>query len=176
MTSFRGYVTKRAWAKAKWRELRRLPRQTRSAVRSWWWRAIGYAERLERENFELRAAADFRFKQYVEARDLAWHLRYPPIESGGALLLAAGKITNEGPGGCEYAQQEYDTGAWNCDFERRDELCWCIVADELRTLEKALREGAPHNAQAIEARRAETQGGSVHESAVACDAPESPSP
>lgn len=171
LTPFRGYITKTAWAKAKWRSACRLPRQSRSAVRSWWWRTVGYADRIERENREFRAAAEFRFRQYREAADIAYHLHYPPTDAGGALLLAADKITNEGPHGCEHADQEYDTGAWNCSHERRDEICWCAVADELRSLEKALREGAPHNAQAIEARRAATGTGAVHESAVRQDAP-----
>jgi hypothetical protein len=147
---FRGYVTKSAWARAKWREIKRLPHQTRSAIRSWWWHWTGLASRLEREATEARKSAEFRFKQFRDASDLAYHLQFPPIEAGGALLLAADKISNESAASpCEYASQEWDTGAWNCDAERRDEICWCAVASELRDLEKALRECAPFNANVI---------------------------
>lgn len=127
---------------------RRLIHETRGAIRSWWWRASGYAEHLERENADLREAADFRFKQYVAARDVAHTLRYPPIDHGGALLLAAEAITLEQPT-CENAEREWDTGAWNCDRERAGEVCWCQVASELRDLEKHLREAAPFNAAAV---------------------------
>lgn len=149
MAAFRGYTSHRGWALAKWRALRRFPSQLRSALRSWWWYWTGRAGRLEREAREWKAAAEFRFKQYVEARDLAYALRYPPTEAGGALLLAADEISLEGPNSpCEYAWQEGDTGAWNCDRERRDEVCWCLVASELRDLEKALRVAAEFNLSA----------------------------
>lgn len=144
---FRGYTSRRGWTQAKWRSLRRFPSQARMAIRSWWWHWTGLAERLEREARGAKADAAFRFQQYVTARDFAYQLRCPPVGEGAALLLAADEVDRQGPNSaCEHAWQEGDTGAWNCDRERADEVCWCFVADQLRELDKALRDAAQFNA------------------------------
>lgn len=150
MSGFRGYTSRRGWALAKWRSLRRFPSQARSAIRSWWWYWTGLADRLEREAREAKASAAFRFEQYVKARDFAYQLRCPPVGEGGALLLAADEIDLQEPNRpCEHAWQDFDTGIWNCDRERHDGICWCDVAANLRELDKALATAAEFNSQLV---------------------------
>lgn len=63
-------------------------------------------------------------------------------------------------------------------YDTRDEALAVAreYRDRCRTLLSAMSLNAEMDAQAIEARRAETQGGSVYESAVRQDAPDAPVP
>lgn len=146
MTAFRGYLTRRAWARSKWRALHRLPQQARQAVKGWWWRASGYARRLEYEAANNRLFAHQQFDRARRAEAVAYYLKYPPAGDGQSLRLAADEIDRQGQSAaCENAWMESDTGAWNCVAENGGGICWCSVAEDLRQLDKALTEGAEFN-------------------------------
>lgn len=145
MTHFRGYTSRRGWARSKWKALKRLPNQIRCAVRGWWWRASGFAEQLRLRAETAEAASEFQFERARRAVHVASMLQYPPAGDISSLTIAADKVDRNGVNGCDDSWQEHDTGAWNCDRERRGEICWCLVADELRELNKALADGAEFN-------------------------------
>lgn len=121
--------------------LRRLGwrlRELRSALRHIWWRWSNERARTLEQLDQARAYGREQFERARASDHIAYQFTYPPIGEGGALLLAADEISREGPNQpCEHASQEYDTGAWNCDLERRDLLCWCFVADQLRDFNRA---------------------------------------
>ncbi|HEV8408562.1 MAG TPA: hypothetical protein VGQ34_11565 [Sphingomicrobium sp.] len=121
-----------------WRIKLRINR-VRMAIRYVWWRWTHERENTLQKLAEAQAYGREQFERARKAEHIAYTFKYPPIGKGGALLIAANELSREGPNSpCEHASQESDTGAWNCDFDRRDEVCWCFLADELRQLDKAL--------------------------------------
>lgn len=115
----------------------------RSVIRHTWWTWTTERERALEELERWRNIALERQAWAIEMRDALWQLKHPPCGAGvlkGALTVAADEIDGQAPNyPCESAWQEGDTGAWNCDREKRDETCWCQVASELREFDKGLQ-------------------------------------
>lgn len=138
---FRGYTSKRYWARAKWRGLirflRRLPHETRRAIRHIWWRWTSERNRVIEERDRLAERNEFLFKWAKMSDQALYELK---VEHRGAtietLRLIADEIDCE-PGCERVSPMDWTTGVTECSLSDRGE-CPFDKACALRELATAL--------------------------------------
>jgi hypothetical protein len=138
--SFRGYISKRAWARAQWRGfwrfVRGLPRNLRRIIRHWWWLALGQREHTIEERDRYKAWGEQQYRR-ATAAEMAVHML--KVEHRGAsvdvLRAVADEIDCEP--GCDRASTDYSTNVTECPLSDRGE-CPFDKACQLRELADAL--------------------------------------
>lgn len=138
---FRGYTSKRYWARAKWRGLigflRRLPGASRRAIRHIWWRWTSERDRVIEERDRLVERNEFLFK-WAKASDQA--LYELKVEHRGASIETLRAIADEidcGPNCETVSPMDWTTGVTECPASDRGE-CPFDKACALRELATAL--------------------------------------
>jgi hypothetical protein len=140
-TAFRGYTSRRAWVRAKWRGLlrflHRFPGEARRATRHIWWRWAGERDRVIAERDRNKAWAEEQFKRARASDHAVYMLK---VEHRGAsvdlLRQIADEITCEP--GCEIVgPMDWTTGISECPRSDCGE-CPFEQASQLRDLAAAL--------------------------------------
>lgn len=135
--NFRGYTSRRAWARSRWRALCRFPSQFQRAALTWWWRSIGERERVIEERDRYKAWGDQQFKLARATDNAVYMLK---VEHRGAsvdlLRLIADQIDCE-PGCENVGPMDMTTGVIECPLSDRGE-CPFDNACQLRDLAAAL--------------------------------------
>lgn len=135
--NFRGYTSRRAWARAKMRTMRRFPGQLRRAVLTWWWRSIGERERVAEERDRYKAWGKQQFERAAKAEHAVHMLKAEHRGASVDLLRMIADQIDCGPGCEQVGSMDMTTGVTECHLSDRGE-CPFDHACELRDLASAL--------------------------------------
>lgn len=141
MSAFCGYISRRAWGRAKLRGmlrfLRRFPRDAYYVIRRSWWVARGERQRIIEERDRYKAWGERQFKRATDSDHAVYMLK---VEHRGAsvdlLRLIADQIDCE-PGCENVSPMDWSTGVTECHLSDRGE-CPFDHACHLRDLAAAL--------------------------------------
>lgn len=138
---YRGYISRRAWARAKlrglWRFLRYFPGNARRVIRRWWWIAISERERVIEERDRYKAWGEQQFNRARASDHAVYMLK---VEHRGAsvdLLRAIAEEIDCEPGCETVGPLDWSTGVSECHLSDRGE-CPFDKASQLRDLADAL--------------------------------------
>lgn len=141
--------------------IRRLARDAGLVIRRQWWVAKGERQRVIEERDRYKAWGEQQFARARVSDHAVYMLKAEHLGASVDVLRAVADRIDCEPGCERVSPFDWSTGVSECPLSDRGE-CPFDDACALRDLADAL---ATH-ASAIEARRAETRSGSVHESAT----------